>query len=102
MKNYIQRGDVMPFTAAANQSGGDPVIVGGLAGVVQADVLSGETGQLLLEGVCALPKAGVTIAEGVVLNVAAGVVTTAAGTKIGHAWNAAAIGAATVGVKLSR
>ncbi len=56
MKNGIQPGKTIPFTAAGNLSSGDGVQIGQLFGVVVADVVATETGQMTVEGVFSLPK----------------------------------------------
>jgi len=53
---WEQNGNSIDFTAAADLSSGDPVIVGNLIGVVVRDVESGDEGAMTLVGVHALPR----------------------------------------------
>ena len=57
MKNFVARGDVIPFTAAAALTGGQGLLLGGIFGVVADTVALGETAQLNLGGVYELAKA---------------------------------------------
>lgn len=61
MKNYIQEGDVLPFTApsdssAVDLSSGDGVLIGSLFGVVVKDTAMGASGEMKTEGVFKLAK----------------------------------------------
>jgi len=56
MKNYIQNGDFIDFTAGATIESGDLVQVGSLFGVAVTDVANGAKGSLALKGVFELPK----------------------------------------------
>jgi predicted RecA/RadA family phage recombinase len=62
VKNYVQDGDFIEFTAGATITSGQLVQVGSLFGVSVTDVASGSKGNLALEGVFTLPK--VTLAAG--------------------------------------
>lgn len=70
MKLFIQNGKVIDF---ANSTGstilsGAGVVVGSLFGVATGDILDGDTGGVVLEGVVELPvKGGVTPTQGQVL-----------------------------------
>lgn len=105
MKNYVQSGNRMPFTAGADVASGDPVIVGDIVGIAVGDVANGADGELQLCGVFELAKANAAITAADTLYWDAGnsnVTTTASGnTKIGFAFAPAALGAATAMVKLS-
>ena len=57
MKNYVSEGDFLTFTAGANASSGDAVVVGSIFGVATADITSGEQGTIALTGVYELTKA---------------------------------------------
>lgn len=73
--NYIGEGKVVSFTAASALSSGDPVVIGGLLGVVVADVANGETGQACVEGIFALPKldaAVIAVGERVSFDISSG------------------------------
>lgn len=58
MKNYVQKGETLTFTAAADVVSGQGVLLGaaGLFGVAATDVLSGASGEAVIEGVFSLPK----------------------------------------------
>ena len=61
MKNYIQEGDVLTFTAPSDSSdtdlsSGDGVLIGSIFGVCVTDVAMGDSGQMKTEGVFELPK----------------------------------------------
>ena len=55
--NYVQKGDVIAFTAGAAHSSGDVVVIGALIGVALSDVANGAEGQAQISGVFELPKA---------------------------------------------
>jgi len=69
MKNFVQNGDYLDFTAAATITSGQLVQVGDLHGVAMTDVANGARGVLALKGVYTLPK----------LTAASGDATTAGG-----------------------
>ena len=56
MKNFVQNGDYLDFTAAATITSGQLVQVGSLHGVAVTDVANGAVGILALRGVYTLPK----------------------------------------------
>ena len=56
MKNYVQNGDFIDFTAGATTTSGQLVQVGSLHGVSVNDVANGATGILARKGVFTLPK----------------------------------------------
>jgi predicted RecA/RadA family phage recombinase len=56
MKNYVQNGDYVEFTAGATITSGQLVQVGSLHGVSVTDVANGAKGTLAMEGVFTLPK----------------------------------------------
>lgn len=81
--NFVQDGDVIPFTAGSALSSGDAVVIGGLLGVVISDVASGATGQASISGVFNVPKVdGAVITEGMplVYDVSAGALDDSAAT----------------------
>lgn len=60
MKNYVQAGTVLTFTATAAILAGSGVLLGAaLFGVTTGDVASGADGEAAVEGVFTLPKAAV-------------------------------------------
>ena len=64
-KNYVQPGNVLDHTAAANLVSGQAVLVGKRLGVALTDIANGSQGPVSVEGVWSLPKkAGDTPAQG--------------------------------------
>jgi len=62
---YIQRGDSIDYTPAADVAAGDIVRIGALKGVAKLDIKAGELGALALTGVYELAvKAGKSFAPG--------------------------------------
>ena len=110
MKNYVQDGKYLDFTAAADVDSGDLVQVGSLHGVAVTDVANGAKGVLAMEGVFTLPKlvaaAGDAVAAaGDPVYFSAGSVTgdddSGDNLLVGYALAAAAQAVATVQVRLS-
>ncbi|MGR3599186.1 MAG: DUF2190 family protein [Heliomarina sp.] len=58
MKNFIAKGDTVPFTASGDVTSGQGVLSGSLFGVAAGDVADGETGEMNTTGVFELPKVG--------------------------------------------
>ena len=56
MKNLIQDGTRMRYTAAADIASGAMVKVGSRVGVATADIANGDTGELAMEGVYEIKK----------------------------------------------
>jgi predicted RecA/RadA family phage recombinase len=56
MKNWIQEGETLDYTAPSNVVSGQLVQIGNLHGVVVADIASGAVGAVNLEGVYTFPK----------------------------------------------
>lgn len=105
MKNFKGRGHSVKFTAGANYSSGDGVVLGDRAGVVENDVLSGAEGLAAIEGVFEMAMDAVTISEpGTKLywdNSAGKVTTSSSGNKaMGWSMEAAASTDTEVDVKL--
>lgn len=65
MKNYVQKGETLTFTAAATIAGGAGMLLGdeGLFGVNSFDVVSGDEGEAQVEGVFNLPLAAVSVSQ---------------------------------------
>lgn len=64
-KNYVQAGEVLQVTAAADIASGAPVVMGAVVGVALSDIATGETGSVQIEGVWNLPKVSAgAIAQG--------------------------------------
>jgi predicted RecA/RadA family phage recombinase len=57
MKNFIQTGDSLTFTAAAAVTAGDGILQGALFGVATTNAASGDEFTAALTGVYELPKA---------------------------------------------
>lgn len=104
MKNYIQRGDVLDVTLAADVASGGVVVAGELVGVATTAGVTGDVVSVNLCGVFEVAKATGAISLGAKVYWDAAnsnATTTASGNKqIGHAWVAALSGDATVQVKL--
>ena len=106
MRNHIQPGNVLTFTAAAPVKSGDGVTMGALFGVAATDAATGQEFEAAVVGVYRLPKAGDDIAAGarVYWDASEGEVTTTDDTgsnrPIGAATEAAGPSAATVAVRL--
>lgn len=58
MKNYVQPGDVITFTAGADIASGAGVLIGTLFGVATGDVANGAEGEAAVTGVFDLVKVG--------------------------------------------
>ena len=110
MKNYVQDGKYLDFTAAADVDSGELVQVGSLHGVSVTDVANGAQGVLALKGVYTLPKltgaAGDAVANaGDPVYFSSGSVSgsDSSGTRklVGYAMAAAAQAVTTVQVRLS-
>lgn len=81
--NFVQPGNIVTLTAAANTNAGDVVVVGKFAGVSLNTVLTGEAMPVQLDGVWTLPKvsgASTSFAANVLIywNAGGGGVTTSA------------------------
>lgn len=106
MKNRVQPGHVLTFTAAGPIKSGDGVAMGALFGVAATDAGTGEEFEAAVVGVYRLPKADDDIGPGDRLywDAAEGEVTTdddtGANRPIGAATEAAGPSAATVAVRL--
>ena len=109
MKNYVQNGDYIEFTAGATITSGQLVQVGSLHGVSVTDVANGAKGTLAMEGVFTLPKltaaAGDACTAGGPVYFSSGSVSgsDSSGTRklVGHSLAAAAQAATTVQVRLA-
>jgi len=54
--NYVQPGDVIEYTAGADISSGDVVVVGDNVGIALTDIANGATGSVQIAGVFTVPK----------------------------------------------
>ena len=99
MKNYIQEGKIISFTAGGTLTSGQGYLHGSLFGVICNDAVSGETAELAVSGVFELAKAAVSWSAGDKLYWDAGnsVITNVASTHhfIGVATEAVSSGTAT-------
>lgn len=105
---YVQRGDAIDHTPAADVAAGDVVVIGKIVGVAKLDIKAGELGALALTGVYEVAKAsGTAFAAGAEVGwdaaskkaVAAGASGSA---KFGHAVADAAAAALTALVRLQQ
>lgn len=81
-KRYIQPGDALAYTAAADIAVDDVVVAGAMIGIAATNIANGSTGTLLVDGVFDLPKkAGTAMPFGtkVTWSVADGAVIVGAG-----------------------
>ena len=110
--NAVQAGNVIDYTAGANISAGDVVVIGNIIGVAINDIANGATGSVATRGVFTVPKvSGAVIAQGesLVWDVSAGkfndnAATPATGDISGPpavAWEAAGNGVTTLAVKFT-
>ena len=113
--NYIQEGNVIPFTASGAKISGQVVVVGSLVGVSMADVDNGSTGQMAVEGVFDVPAATAAISVGAAVywdadgdpvggtaGTGAATATASGNTLMGHAIVGKGSGSGTARVKLGR
>ena len=73
--NYIQDGCVLDYTAGADISSGDVVVIGTLIGVALDDIANGAVGPVQIKGVFELPAvsaAVIGVGETLVWDVSAG------------------------------
>ena len=105
MKNYVQPGNTVTVVAPVAVTSGDGLLVGALFGVAIATADINANVEIVTEGVVDLPKAAVAAAQGAKVywdNSAKTVTTTATGnTLVGCALVAAAVGDATIRVRLN-
>lgn len=101
---YIQEGEVIDFTAAADTPVNTVVKVGTLLAVTLVDIKAGETGSALTEGVFEVPKASAAVfAQGdtVLFDAAAKNFKVGDGGPNAFAFAAAAAGETTCKVRLT-
>lgn len=107
MKNFVQEGDKILFTAGATTASGAGVKVGVRFGVATADIANGVVGVVAMEGVYTIPKLGTdVVAQGALLywDDTNKRLTTTASTHItaGYAFAAAGNGVTTVDIAINR
>ncbi|HEB94329.1 MAG TPA: DUF2190 family protein [Gammaproteobacteria bacterium] len=103
--NYIQPGEVMDYTASADISSGDVVVVGARVGVALNDIANGETGPVQVSGVFELPKdTAVALSQGALAYwdaTAGNIDDTNTNPYAGYVFEDAAAADATVKIKLN-
>ena len=105
MKNFIQPGDVLDYTATADVAAGAVVVMGARIGVVVADIANGQVGAVRVKGVVELPKVTTAVAQGAELYWDATnsrlTATATSNTLAGYAAAAAGSGTTTVALHLN-
>ena len=61
MINYVQKGEVIDFVAAADVVSGQVVAIGNILGVACAAVANGATGKAAIRGVFTVPKVSAAV-----------------------------------------
>lgn len=61
MRNEIQRGDIIDYTAAADITSGQVIVMGHTLGVAVTDIANGATGAVAIEGVFEVPKVAAAV-----------------------------------------
>lgn len=104
-KNYVQDGNTVRFTAAANLKSGDVVILENLAAIAVSDVAQGGVGVGLTTGVFTVKaKAADDIKQGAIVYWSAtdgATITAGSNKRLGIAWNASGVSMGTVDVKIN-
>lgn len=94
--NYVQEGKTLNYTAGADITSGQFVLIGTIGGVAKTDIANGKTGAVHVCGVFSIPKASGAVTQGAKLywDASESEVTTTAtdNTLIGVAAAAAASG----------
>lgn len=103
---YVQPGEVIDYTAGANKTAGQPVLIGTKLGVCIKDIANGETGPVAVSGVYTVTKLTAdVVTQGAALYWDNGNsrLTTTVGSNVyaGYAFAAAGGTAATVNIKLN-
>lgn len=103
--NYVQEGKTLNYTAGADITSGQFVLIGTIGGVAKTDIANGKTGAVHISGVFSIPKATGAVTQGAKLywDESESEVTTTAtdNTLIGVAAAAAASGDSNVHVLLN-
>lgn len=104
MATFIQRGDVIDYTAGSAVAAGDVITVGSGVGIAQYDIAAGETGAISITGVYEFPLAAgpVGLGDELYWDASTGVATASAtgNTRIGFAVAAVATGGTAVRIKI--
>lgn len=104
MASYVQKGDIIDYTAASNIAAGDVVVIGTLVGVATQAIASGAVGAVTIDGVVDVPVAtGATAAVGAEIKwyATSGVAHASTGVAMGYLVAARAELDTSVKVKLS-
>lgn len=107
MKNLIQTGEMMDYTAGANIASGAVVLIGVRVGIATTDIANGAKGSLAMDGVYSVAKLSTDVVAQCVLlywdNANSRMTVTAGGnTLAGYAIEAAGNGVATVKIRINR
>lgn len=104
-KNYHRDGDTMTITASAALTSGQITVVGGVAGLVTADIANGAQGDILCFGVVKVPAAasstGSQGAEAYLTSAGNVTGTSSGNTRIGRFWEPLTSGQTVAYVKLN-
>jgi predicted RecA/RadA family phage recombinase len=104
-KNFVQEGKTLDYTAGADISSGQFVLIGAIGGVAKTNIANGKVGAVHVKGVFNVVKASGAITQGAKLywnSTNSNLTTTASGnTFVGVAAEAAASGDATVKLLLN-
>lgn len=103
--NYIQEGKALNYTAGADITSGQFVLMGAIGGVAKTAIANGKVGAVHISGVFSVPKASGAVTQGQKLywnSDNSNLTTTASGnTIVGVAAAPAASGDATVAILLN-
>lgn len=107
MKNWIQTGEFMDYTAGTAITSGEVVLVGSKIGIAATDIAQGAKGSLAMDGVFSVAKLNTdVVAQGAALywdNTNKRMTTTAINnTYAGYAVEAAGSGTTTVKIRINR
>lgn len=103
--DYVQDGDVLDYTPAADVAAGAVVVIGSLVGVAPRPIAANAVGALAIDGVYSLPCAtGATGAQGSAISwyATSGIAHASTGTAAGKLAKARAAGDSTVHVILNK
>ena len=62
--NYVQEGKTLNYTAGADITSGQFVLIGTIGGVAKTDIANGKTGAVHVCGVFSIPKATGAVTQG--------------------------------------
>lgn len=105
MASYVQVGDLLDYTPAADVAAGDVVVIGSLVGVAPRAIAANAVGSLAIEGVWEMPVAtGATGAQGSAISwyATSGVAHASTGTAAGKLAKARAAADTTVQVVINK